>query len=130
ATDYTAILGIVMAIGAAICKNGLESSGWMIGIMGIFLVFFLLQLSKGEMTAEWAGYCEWKKDCDKSVGSLSLEVKRMSDGRLVNLSKDKESMTEVIMVSVGMIVTGFHWIGIPLTIAMLGIKKCYDATQR
>ncbi|CAC82713.1 polyprotein [Montana myotis leukoencephalitis virus] len=130
ATDYMSILGVVMALGAAVCRNGINTDPWIIGVMALVLLFFLFQVSSGEMVAEWAGYHEWKKDCPKSVGSISLEVKRMADGRLINMSKEKDSLWEMGIVGCGMVVTAMHWIGIPLTIVALAIKSGLDGKRR
>nr|WAB23641.1 polyprotein [Bukalasa bat virus] len=130
AVDLTSIMGIMLAIGAMVCKNGLETSSWTIGIMGVILLFFLLQISGGEMQAEWAGYHDWKKECGKSTGSLSLEVKRLSDGKLLNMTKDKDDYVELAVIGVGMVATGFHWMGIPATVGALAVKKWFDSSRR
>nr|WAB23640.1 polyprotein [Dakar bat virus] len=130
AVDATSVMGVMLAIGTMICKNGVETSAWMVGVMGVILLFFLLQVSAGEMRAEWAGYHDWKKECSHSTGSLSLEVKRLSNGKLLNLSKGSEDIWELLIVGIGMVVTGLHWMGIPLTIVAMSLKRWVDSQRR
>nr|NP_740263.1 non-structural protein 2B [Modoc virus] len=121
--DYVAILGILMGVGASVARNGLESELWVMGIMALVLLVFVLQLTTGELLAEWDSHYSWKQNCDQASGSVDLSVKRLPDGRLVNITEKEESRMETLILGVGMIATEFHWVGLPLTVLVLGLRR-------
>nr|YP_009126871.1 polyprotein [Jutiapa virus]AJA91182.1 polyprotein [Jutiapa virus] len=122
-TDVTAIVGIILALGASVARNGINSELWVIGVLGAFLACFMIQVTVGGIHAEWDSHLDWKERCSNSTATIDLAVRRLPDGRLVNLSEKEGSHVDSFILAVGMILTGFHWVGLPLTIGGLAVKR-------
>nr|NP_775683.1 non-structural protein NS2b [Apoi virus] len=128
--DPIAIVVTLMALGAAVAKDGTAVQPLTLGLFSAVILFLLLQLTGGPLIAEWAGYADWKSNALRYSGHLDLEVKKLSDGRLVNTAKENTTTTDGLILGAGMLASGFSWVAVPVTFAILALRQWNRSIQK